>query len=143
MVIPFNSRAEIIAHEIGHFIDDMLNKDPNEYASYILLDAYKYDVKYVENVFKEEFGYFSRRSYKTLCLQDLLFILTRGEYKTNYARNMNELKDIRKIKSEIFANLFSIRLLGDKKQNDFIKKNFPELWKGFDEIIKEYDKCGI
>ena len=135
MELPERASKELVFHEVGHFIDDMLHSNPNEYASYDRLKSISFDSNYINKAFRKSFSFFKRRSIKTMCLQDIVFILTEGKHKYKYYRNKDELKDSRKVRAELFANMFCIKLLGNKEHIKFLEDTIPELWMEFNSII--------
>lgn len=135
MELPRRSPKEIVFHEAGHFIDDCFCSDPNEYASHRGLTSVDYEADRINRAFRKTFSFLERRSVKTMCLQDLVYILTRGRHRYRFYRPSEELDDGRKVRAEIFANLFCIKLLGNRKHMEFVEENFPRLWEEFNSIL--------
>lgn len=133
-----NSKKELVFHELGHFIDDVIHNDSDDYASHKMFKIPVYDNVYIKNSFHKEFWYIARRSSETMCIQDIILILSNGILQYKYRRPMEYFNTIRIKKAELFANLFSIKLSGNKKNIDFISAYFPELWVEFNNTIK----CG-
>lgn len=139
IILPRRFYDETALHEVGHFVDDVICKKDDENISHSSITRRIYNVDYVKRVFKKEFGFFSRRSYKMMCLQDLMFILSNGKYRSKYTRPIESLQDDRTFKTEIFANLFSIKIMANKKHIQFIHDYFPQLWEEFDFIIRRFE----
>ena len=118
----------VATHELGHRIDDMFqftkgNKD--------LSNA----IKAAEKVMEQKRGQFVDYSWdndEDGFISDIFSAIDKSDiYYAGHRKEYWQRPGIRE--AEIYANLFSLEAVGDKKKIQYLQENFPE-------IMKEYDK---
>jgi SPP1 gp7 family putative phage head morphogenesis protein len=151
-----NESVETIAHEFGHFVDNLkefkrkgwkfttsYESDFSEFYDVVenisrkKLRMRKNCIKLVEE-YREVFKDSNERDGANGGLQDIINGLSRGKVRIRYGHDNSYWKRPGAIQHEVYANLFQIKAHNRKKDWKFIEERFPELTKIFTELLNKY-----
>lgn len=110
LYISENADNQTLAHELGHHV---------QHSEGYFFDIAEVDISRMDELWRSEFGFFERRSQETRTLQDLISALSKGKIRTRYKHKWEgyPYRD-----EEVFANIYSILVIGNKKQINFLNK---------------------
>ncbi|WP_319201375.1 minor capsid protein [uncultured Ilyobacter sp.] len=154
--IRSNEQIETIAHEFGHFIDNMkefkkkgwkptvrYESDFSEFYDIVenisrkKLRFRKNCLKLVED-YREVFKDSNEMDISNGGLQDIINGLSRGKVRIRYGHDNSYWKRPGAIQHEVYANLFQIKAHNREKDWKFIEERYPELTEIFTKLLIKY-----
>lgn len=134
-----NSNIIDLLHEYGHYIDNILvGDDKSREEFYNEID--KCMILMNKRIIKPKLPYsFSElKDLRLSPIQDTINVLSNGRFRYYYYHPKSYVENnLNIIRKEVFAQLYTLYIIGDKEQVDIIEKLYPNLFKSFVEMISK------